>query len=286
MATQPPTLSTAAIRMVPRRAGAERRARRWSAVGPVVLGIGGVVALLAFWQLYAMFGPMQPGFLPAPSAVLPRFVADFGYVAFWTAVGQTMWAWLLSLAISSVSALAVGLVIGSSQFLRRATHSTIEFLRPIPSVGLIPIAALVFGPRIGSELLVVVYGCFWIVVIQVLYGVADVDKVASDTVRTLGMNYFQRVRHLVLPTMLPYYFTGLRLAATVALILTVSTELIIGTPGLGRSIAQAQLNDSMTDLLALVIMAGVLGIVINLSARFLERRLLFWHGSVRSELGS
>lgn len=283
MARNSLTSPTAAIDSATVRAGVARR--RWNSIGPVVLGVTGILALLAFWQVYALYGPIQRGFLPPPSEVLPQFFADFGFAAFWTAVGQTMWAWLVSLAISSVAALAIGLVIGSSAFLRRATHTTIEFLRPIPSVGLIPIAALVFGPRIGSELLVVVYGCFWIILIQVLYGVADIDRVADETVRTFKMSYFQRLEHLVLPTMMPYYITGLRLAATVALILSVSTELIIGTPGLGRSIAQAQLNGSMTALLALVLMAGVLGIAINLTARFIERRLLFWHGSVRSELG-
>ncbi|MCK6211075.1 ABC transporter permease subunit [Georgenia sp. EYE_87] len=194
-----------------------------------------------------------------------------------------MRAWFLGLTISSVAGLLVGLVIGSSKFLREFTHTTIEFLRPIPSVGLIPVAALLFGPRLGSELLVVVYGCFFIALIQVLYGVADVDKVADDTVRTMRMNGLQRAWYLVFPTLLPFFVTGVRLAATVALILAISTELIVGTPGLGHAVATAQLNDAPAALFALILTAGLLGIIVNQVFRLIERKVLFWHSSVRGE---
>jgi ABC-type nitrate/sulfonate/bicarbonate transport system permease component len=268
------------------RAARERRRARWIAVGPYVLGVVGILAFLLIWQLFSMFGPVNQHHLPPPTVVIPVFVQNLGFTAFWATIGQTLWAWLLGLTFSTLGGLAVGLVIGSSRFLREATHSTIEFLRPIPSVGLIPLAALLFGPRIGSELLVVIYGCFWIVLIQVLYGVADVDKVANDTVRTMRMNWIDRVRYLVLPTLLPYLITGIRLAATVALILAISAELIIGTPGLGKAVAQAQLNDNPAAMFALILTAGVLGIVVNMVFRFIERKVLFWHASVRSEVAA
>lgn len=270
----------------PERVSTERRRARWVAVGPYALGLAGILGFLTLWQLFSMFGPVNSRHLPPPTLVIPVFVQNLGFTAFWETIGQTLWAWFLGLTFSTLGGLAVGLVIGSSRFLREATHSTIEFLRPIPSVGLIPLAALLFGPRIGSELLVVIYGCFWIVLIQVLYGVADVDKVANDTVRTMRMNWIDRVRFLVLPTLLPYLITGIRLAATVALILAISSELIIGTPGLGKSVAQAQLNDNPPAMFALILTAGVLGIIVNVVFRFIERKVLFWHASVRSEVAA
>lgn len=272
--------------VTPVRAASERRRARWNAVGPAVLGVAGILGFLLTWQLFSSFGPVNPRHLPPPTVVIPVFVQNLGLAAFWATIGQTMWAWLLGLTFSTLGGLAVGLVIGSSRFLREATHSTIEFLRPIPSVGLIPLAALLFGPRIGSELLVVIYGCFWIVLIQVLYGVADVDKVANDTVRTMRMNWLDRARFLVFPTLLPYLITGVRLAATVALILAISSELIIGTPGLGKAVAQAQLNDNPPAMFALILTAGMLGIVVNMVFRFIERKVLFWHASVRSEVAA
>lgn len=271
---------------------ATRRRSRWwaalgpAALGPAVLGTVGILAFLALWQLYSTVGPVDPAHLPPPTSVLQQFAQDLTYTSFWAAIGHTLWAWLLGLVISTVAGFVVGLVIGSSRFLREATHSTIEFLRPIPSVGLIPLAALLFGPRIGSELMIIVYACFWIVLIQVLYGIADIDTVASETVATMQMGFKDRVVYLVFPTLSPYLMTGIRLTATVALILAISVELIVGTPGLGHEVARAQMNGSAPAMLALIITSGVLGMSINAVMRRIERRLLFWHFSVRSEMAS
>ncbi|WP_285658972.1 ABC transporter permease [Paenarthrobacter ureafaciens] len=275
-----------AVSTLPAREHRVRRAARWTAVGPYVLGVAGILTALLVWELYSAFGPVSQHHLPPPSVVIPTFLTNFTFTAFWLTVGQTMWAWFLGLTIATLGGLAVGLLIGSSSFLRAATHTTVEFLRPIPAVGLIPLAALLFGPRIGAELLIVIYGCFWIVMIQVMYGITDIDKVADDTVRTLRMTWLQRVRHLVLPTLLPYLMTGIRLAATVALILAISSELIVGTPGIGRAVAQAQLNDNPPAMIALILTSGLLGILVNLIFRFIERKVLFWHSSVRSEVAA
>lgn len=261
----------------------ERRRYQWASYGPATLGVAGILGFLVLWQAFSVWGPIGVHHLPPPTKVLPLFISNFALTSFWQAIGSTMWAWLLGLLISTVGGVALALLIGSSARLREFTHSTVEFLRPIPSVALIPLAALLFGPRLGSELLVVVYGCFWIIFIQVLYGMGDVDKVASETARTMGLNWQQRVRYLVFPTMLSYLMTGIRLAATVALILAVSAELIIGTAGLGKSVAQAQLNDNPPAMFTLIITAGLLGIVVNFVFRWIERRLLFWHPSVRTE---
>ena len=271
-----PHPATAVIRVA-------RRGYRFDRYGRAVLGALGILLALVAWELYSRFGPVDASHLPPPSVVLPTWLRSLGFAEYWAAVGATLWSWFLGVVISSALAIVVGVIIGSSRFLRTATHSTIELLRPIPSVGLIPIAALLFGPRIGAELMIVVYGCFWLVLIQVLYGIADVDKVANETVRTFGMSWWQRARYLVLPTLLPYLVTGLRLAATVALILAISTELIIGTAGLGRQVALAQLNDAPDAMLTFILTAGALGILFNIGMRFAERKILFWHASVRGE---
>ena len=253
---------------------------------PTLLGAAGILLSLAVWQVFSAVGPVDSRFLPPPTKVLPTFFENFGYPDFWAAIGDTMRAWLLGLLISTVGAIVVGVVIGSSGFLRQTTHSTIEFLRPIPSVALIPIAALVYGPVLKAELLIVSFACFWIVLVQVLYGVADVDKVATDTAHTMHLSYLQRVRYLVFPTLLPYLVTGVRLAATVALILSVGVELIVGTPGLGQKVALAQINNATPSMYALILTSGVLGMLVNGLMGLTERRLLFWHASVRGGVQS
>lgn len=251
--------------------------------GPL-LGLAGIAGFLLTWELIPRTGLVNPAYLPPASDVLGVFFSNLALGAFWTAVGQTMTGWALGLLIAATAAVVLGLIIGSSTFLRRATNSTIEFLRPIPSVALIPLAVLLFGFKLESTLLLVVYASFWQVLIQVLYGVADVDPVASNTARSFGLGRLDRIRYVVWPTTLPYLMTGLRLAAAVALILAITAGLIIGSPGLGNEIQLAQSGGAVTQMYALVLTTGVLGILINMGMRFIERRTLRWHSSVRGEV--
>ncbi|HIY85801.1 MAG TPA: ABC transporter permease subunit [Candidatus Yaniella excrementavium] len=222
--------------------------------------------------------------MPPASEAIADLFTKFGDPVFWVAVWDTMVAWFLGMLIAVVSAAVLGFIIGSSPFLRKFTNSTIEFLRPVPSVALIPLAVLVFGVGIESALLLIVYACFWQVLIQVLYGVADVDVVAMDTAKSYGMGRLARVRYVVFPTALPYLMTGIRLAAAVALILAITAQLIIGTPGLGAEIARAQSGGAYMSMYSLVLATGMLGVIVNIVFRAIERQILSWHTSIRSEV--
>jgi ABC-type nitrate/sulfonate/bicarbonate transport system permease component len=284
------TQTTAARRSVraSRSASARSKGRPGRRAGwtTPVLGFVGILAFLGVWELAPALGIVQAQYLPPASEVLASLAQDLGLALFWKAVGDTMSAWALGLAIAVVLATALGLLIGMSTFLRRATNSTIEFLRPIPSVGLIPLAVLLFGIKMESTLMLVVYASFWQVLIQVLYGVADVDAVAMNTARSYGFSWWQRVRDVVFPTVLPYLMTGVRLAASVALILAITAELVIGSPGLGREIALAQSGGAISGMYALILATGLLGVVVNLAARWVERRVLSWHPSIRGEVAA
>jgi ABC-type nitrate/sulfonate/bicarbonate transport system permease component len=201
--------------------------------GRVAVGSSGAILLLVVWEVAAQLHLVDPRYLPPPSAVLLELLSSLATTAFWVDVGRTLSSWAIGLAMAVAAGCVLGFGIGSSPFLRRFTHSTIEFLRPIPSVALIPLAVLLFGTRMGSSLMLIVYASFWQVLLQVLYGVADVDVVADDAARSYGLGRAARLRHLVWPTTLPYLMTGVRLAAAVALILAITAELVIGTPGLG-----------------------------------------------------
>ncbi|HSO92339.1 MAG TPA: ABC transporter permease [Arthrobacter sp.] len=249
-----------------------------------LLGVAGILGFLLTWELIPRLGIIDAAYLPPASEVIAALVVDFGLTAFWVAVGETMKAWFLGLLMAVAAAVLLGFIIGSSNFLRKATNSTIEFLRPIPSVALIPLAVLLFGVKIESSLLLIVYAAFWQVLIQVLYGVADVDMVANNTAKTYGLGRMARIRYVVFPTALPYLMTGVRLAGAVALVLAITAELVIGSPGLGREIALAQSGGAISGMYALVLATGLIGVLINMLMRFIEKKTLSWHSSVRSEV--
>ena len=262
------------------RPGAVARVLR----GGGLLGVLGFAAFLVALEVLPRAGIVEPQFLPPLTDIVGALGTLLGESGFWTAVLDTIQGWFLGLLIAVVLGIVIGFVIGTVPVLRELTASTIEFLRPIPSVALIPVAVIAFGNSLRSVLLLVVYASFWQVLIQVLYGVNDVDPVARDTARTFGLGRWKRIVHVTWPTALPYVFTGVRLAAAVALILAVTAELIIGAPGLGNEINIANASAAVPRMYALVLVTGVLGVVVNVGFRALERRLLAWHTSVRSEV--
>ncbi|MGY1639465.1 ABC transporter permease [Geodermatophilus sp. SYSU D00742] len=259
-------------------------ARREIGSSPVLLGTIGLVALIALFEVLPRIGVLPSQFFPTSSEIGAALVDQFGQPEFWSSLLDTIQGWAIGLAIAAVAGVVLGIVIGGSHWLRELTASTIEFLRPIPSVALIPLAVLLFGTALESKLLLVVYAAFWQMLIQVLYGVQDVDPVAQDTARAYRFGFLARIRYVTWPTALPYVMTGLRLSASVALILAVTAELVIGNPGLGNRLAVAQSSGAIEATYALVVVAGLLGVIVNLVFRFIERRALSWHPSQRGEV--
>ncbi|WP_406451974.1 ABC transporter permease [Streptomyces sp. NBC_01622] len=248
------------------------------------LGAAGLAAFLALGEVVPRVGIVKEAYFPPTSKIASALWDELRDSAFWSALGDTLTGWALGLAIAVGAGIVAGVLLSVVPYLREATASTIEFLRPIPSVALIPLAVLLYGTELRSVLLLVVYASFWQILIQVLYGVQDVDPVAEETARSYGLGTWARVRHVLWPSALPYVMTGVRLAAAVALILTITAELVIGAPGLGATIMVAQSSQAVPEMYALIVVTGLLGLIINVGARTVERRALAWHQSVRGEV--
>jgi ABC-type nitrate/sulfonate/bicarbonate transport system permease component len=268
-------VAVGAARSSPRRRGAPSNA---------VLGAIGLLGLIAVLEVVPRTGIVDSRFLPPFHEIAQALGEQLRQPEFWTALGDTLRGWAIGLGIAMVAGIVLGVVIGSIPLLRAATNSTIEFLRPIPSVALIPLAVLLYGTDMRATLLLVVYASFWQVLVQVLYGVQDVDPVARETSRSYRFRTLTRVRTVIWPTALPYVVTGFRLAAAVALILEVTGELIIGSPGLGNLIAVSQSSGAVASMYALVVVTGLIGVTVNVVARQAERRMLRWHPSIRREV--
>jgi ABC-type nitrate/sulfonate/bicarbonate transport system permease component len=247
------------------------------------LGAAGLTGFAALLEVAPRIGLVPSRYAPPTSRIVAALLTQAREQRFWTALVDTLRTWVTGLAIAVLAGVALGVVIGATPFLRAATASTIEFLRPIPSVALIPLAVLLYGATRTSTLVLVVYASFWQVLVQVLHGVADVDPVARETALSYRFGRWARVRWLVWPTALPYAMTGVRLAASVALILAITGELVIGSPGLGREIAIAQTSGAVPQMYALVLVTGLVGVLANVGTRAAERRVLAWHPAVRAE---
>ena len=249
----------------------------------VTLGVLGLLGFALVLEVAPRVGVVPIEFAPPTSQILVTLGEQLGDPSFWTALLRTLGTWAEGLLIAVVAGTVVGVLLGSLPVLRAATATTVEFLRPIPSVALIPLVIVLYGPTVRSTLVLVVYAAFWQMLIQVVHGVVDVDPVARDTARSFRLGPWGTVRYVIWPSALPYVMTGLRLAAAVALILTITGELVIGSPGLGKEIDNAQQSNAVRIVYALIVVTGILGVLINVVIRQVERRVLAWHPAARAE---
>ena len=243
--------------------------------------LAAVAVLLVLWELVVQGGIVAETNIPPASAALSELVNQLAEGAFWSAVGSTLQGWVIGLGIAIALGVPLGLLIGSSRWAYRALRVPIEFLRPIPSVALIPLAVLIYGQGLQSKVFLVAFASFWPLLIQTIYGVQDVDPVATDTARSFGLGRLERMWRVTVPSAVPYIATGIRISSAVALILAVTAELVIGAAGLGREINVARSGGNLDAMYALIVATGLLGWLLNVATTAGERRVLHWHPSQR-----
>ncbi|MCW2863150.1 MAG: NitT/TauT family transport system permease protein [Actinoallomurus sp.] len=236
-----------------------------------------VLGLLS--EILGRAGIVHRDFLPPASTILGRAVSLAGDGYFLTNLWSTIKAWAIGLAIAVGGGVPVGLLLGSVPVLNTAVRAVVEFLRPIPSVALIPLVSLILGSGQTTEVTLIVYAAAWPVLFNTIYGLQDVDPVAKETMRTFGFGRLAVIWRVSLPSAAPFIATGVRLAAAIALILAVGTEILSGFgQGLGTFIAQAQQSiDGTKDVLAGTVWTGALGLLVNVVLVQGERRLFRWH---------
>lgn len=244
--------------------------------------IAGVAGVLVVAELASRTGVLPSEYFPPVSEMFAVLFGQFGEGSFWVAVGQTLQGWALGLGIAALLAIPIGMLLGTSVWRYRAFRAVIEFLRPVPSVALVPLAILIYGTGLESKLFLAVFASFWPILVQTMYGMQDVDPVAVDTARAFRLTRTELVTRVVLPSAVPYVATGLRISSAVALILSITAELLIGnTPGLGKEISEARTGGADTLLYALIIATGLLGWGLNTVFATAEKRVLHWHPSQR-----
>lgn len=242
-----------------------------------------VLAVFAAWELASRAGFLPATSLPAASEVMRAWTQLLGQAAFWAAVGHTVSSAVSGLGIVIAVAVPAALAIGLSRIVRESTWLIVEFLKPIPPVAMIPLGLLLWGPSETMKLTLITFGALWPFLTQLIYGINQVDHVALDMARSYRFKGWLTTTRVIVPTLLPFAATGLRVSASIAIVVSVVTELIGGAAGIGRDIMIAQSSGALPSMYALILTTGVLGLVINAVFVAAERPLLFWHPSHRKD---
>ena len=181
----------------------------------------------------------------------------------WRVTGFTLGTAALGLLLGAFLGLVLGLILGLSQRAGHMSFLTIEVLRPIPSVALIPLAMLVFGFGVCMELSVVAFATFWPMLILTQAAARQVEPRLLEVSAALGLSAWQRTKWIVLPAMIPRLFVALRLGVAVALVVAVTVEIAANPHGMGYAMMIAQQSMEPARMLAWLFWIGVVGMLIN-----------------------
>jgi ABC-type nitrate/sulfonate/bicarbonate transport system permease component len=258
----------------PRAVGAAR------IVPPLAL----LCAALAVWQGLSASGLLTRAQFPSMTSTLAALGHQLAAASLWTAVGETAAGWALGMLLGCTSAIVIGSILGLNRFAYRSAIPVIEFFKTIPVVAILPIALLLFGATLRMTYVIVAFGVFWPLVIQVIYGVRSIDPTVRDTATVLQVRGVRRFFVITMPSAAPFIATGLRVSAAVALILAIIAELIGGSAGVGQRILDAENSGpgAYPVMYAYILVAGLLGVLFAGLFAVLERRVLHWHESQRN----
>ncbi|WP_413761359.1 ABC transporter permease [Streptomyces sp. MMBL 11-3] len=184
-------------------------------------------------------------------------------------------------ACAAVAGVALGTVVGSYRRVRAVCEPVLEFLRAVPPPVLVPVIMLFAGIGDTMKVAVIASGCVWPVLLNTVEGVRAVDPVMSETARSYGVRGPARLRYLVLPAASPQIFAGLRQALSIGIILMVISEMFAASNGLGFTIVQFQRGFAIPDMWTGILLLGLLGFLLSVVFREVERRVLGWYHGLR-----
>jgi NitT/TauT family transport system permease protein len=252
---------------------------------PVVRNLIGLAGFFLIWEGVGRVGLVDPTSLPPPSEVAGTLAGLLGQESFLRDVIATVLAWLIALAIAIAVAVPAGLLLGSLPWLRSSTRVLIEFLRPIPPVALIPLIILTIGSGPDAKITLAFYASVWPILFNIIYALDDIDPLLLDTARSFGHSRARVLSTVALPHVAPFAYTGLRLSAAIALIVTVSTEYLAGSQiGVGAFIIDEYVSiGGMDEVLAGTVIIGFVGYLVNEGLERAGRRMFRWSDTTRAE---
>ncbi len=232
-----------------------------------------LLGLIAIWELVSS-GKPNSDILPAPSRVISSGWADRSDL--WANTLPTLGATLLGFALAMVLAFSLSILIDRWAFARGTVMPLMVISQTLPIVVLAPLMVLWFGFGLLSKLILVVLVTFFPLVVSLVEGYATSDPDAGALFRSTGAGWWRTFRGLRLPSALPSFFTGLRIAVTYAVVATVFAEYAGSEHGLGIYMQVAK-NSFRTDLvLAAVVVTSALTLLLFLLTHLAEWAAMPW----------
>ena len=241
----------------------------------ILRGLAIPALAVVLWEAGSRAGVLPMDTLSRPSDIALAAVGGFADGSILVATWQTVEAALSGFAIAAVLGVLIGAALGLSPALERVVGPSIDALRPIPSVALMPLTLLLFGFGLQMEAWVVAFACIWPVLLVTAAAVRGVEPRLHEVAHVLELSFASRLRRIVLPAALGRIVVGLRVSVSISLIVAVTVEIVINPRGLGYGMIIAQQSLHPDLMYAQLLWLGLLGWGMNVA---LTRSVGRWHG--------
>jgi len=235
------------------------------------------VAIIAGWQLASSLGWLSTRVLPEPWAVLRAFATLAASGEMWQHVGVSTGRALSGFALGGGLALALGLLTGSVRWAETLFDSTLQMLRNVPPLALIPLVILWFGIDEAAKLFLVSLGVFFPVYLNTFHGIRNVDKGLIEMARSYGLRGWPLYRDVILPGALPQILVGVRFSLGLMWVVLIVAETISAQAGIGYMTMNAREFLQTDVVLVGILLYALLGKAADLVSKGLERWWLRWH---------
>jgi sulfonate transport system permease protein len=268
-----PTLDQkATATLLPPARTAKRGPRQW-------LRILSPLALLALWQMTSQTGLIPNRTLAAPSQV----IASFWQLTADGSLQHHLWVSLGRVANGMAFAILVGgslaLISGLSRIGEYVVDAPMQMLRTLPVLALIPLFIIWFGIGELPKVALVAVAATFPIYLTLYSGIRSVDVKLVELAKIIGLSRAGLIRHVILPAALPSALVGLRYSLGISWLILVAAEQVNATSGIGYLMNDAR-DFMRTDVLVLgLLVYALLGLIVDILVRWLERRLLAWRPS-------
>lgn len=246
--------------------------------------LGLPVVLVAVWWFVS--ADSVSFYFPPLSDIVAAFGPTWFADRFTTDVVPSLLRLLCGYALALVVGIGLGSAIGLSPALRAYTEPVLEFFRAIPPPVLVPVLMLFLGIGASMKIVVIAAGALWPILLNTVQGVRGIDEVLRDTGHVYQLRRLTTLRTLVLRGASPYIVAGARQALSIAIVLMVISEMFAANNGLGFTIVQFQRGFRLPEMWTGIILLGIVGVLLSLLFRVVERKVLFWHeGQRQAERG-
>jgi len=252
----------------------------------VITPFVGILVFLAVWEAGVALYRMPAYLLPAPSVIFETFVREFPRLAYHGWV--TAYEMLLGYALAVAVAVPLAIAITSSQRFDSFVMPTLLFFQVVPKVAVAPLFLVWFGVGALPKILVAFLISFFPIVIDAAVGLRSMSGEMADLARSMGASRLQVFARFRLPTSLPYLFSGLKVAATLAVAGAVVGEFVGADKGLGYLLLVTNSNMETALMFATIVALTIIGLAFFYAVELLEALLIPWHVThrIRGDTGT